>query len=92
MIVQWSELCAFTTEGPNSILGQETKLWQAAERGQKKFFLMGRFPSLFHPTLKQSVPGCVSFPLYFDFIILHQLPCHLVPEAFVYKTLTLTGG
>ena len=53
---------------------------------------MGRFPSLFHPTLKQSVPGCVFISLYFDFIILHQLPCHLVPEAFEFKTLTLTGG
>ena len=40
-MVQWSELCAFTTEGPNSILGQETKLWQAAERGQKKKFFNG---------------------------------------------------
>ena len=37
-MVQWSELSAFTTEGPNSILGQETKLWQAAKHGQKNFF------------------------------------------------------
>ena len=56
---------------------------------------MGTFPSLFHPVLKQNVPGCVSSPSYFDFLILHLLPSsitHLVPEAFECENLTLTGG
>ena len=36
MLVQWSWLCAFTADGPGSILGWGTKIPQTAQRGQKK--------------------------------------------------------
>ena len=36
LAVQWLEFCAFTAEGPGSILGWGTKIPQATWYGQKK--------------------------------------------------------
>ena len=36
MVVQWSQLCAFTADGPGSIPGWGTKIPQTAQCGQKK--------------------------------------------------------
>ena len=41
-MVQWLGLCAFTAKGPDSVLGQETKILQAMWHGQgKKVHEMG---------------------------------------------------
>ena len=36
LAIQWSGLCAFSTEGPDSIPGQGTKILQAPQCGQKE--------------------------------------------------------
>ena len=35
-MVQWLGLCTFTAKGPDSVLGQETKILQATWHGQEK--------------------------------------------------------